>query len=64
VEGTHVSVRLAGSARGRFVGSGGRILAESEGLEFSFDAGREPRVRFEAEGRQGRIFLQPFFSTG
>jgi hypothetical protein len=62
-EGTRVSVRLAGSARGRFVGEGGRILAESEGLEFAFDARSEPRVRFEAEGRQGRVFLQPFFST-
>jgi hypothetical protein len=61
VEDRRIHVQLAENATGRFVGSGGRILAESDGREFSYAAAHEPRVRFEAEGRAGRIFLQPVF---
>ncbi len=62
VEGRTISVRLQAEARGRFVGPGGRILAASKGTDFSYTAGSEARVRFEAEGRPGMIFLQPFFA--
>jgi hypothetical protein len=62
VDGHSISVRLAAEARGRFVGPGGRILSASQGSEFCYTVGKEPRVRFEAEGRAGMIFLQPFFA--
>jgi hypothetical protein len=57
-----VTVRLASEAKGRFVGPGGRIASESEGIEFSCRHHGEAYLRFEAEGRAGRIFLQPFFA--
>jgi hypothetical protein len=62
VAGRSISVRLASEARGRFVGPGGRILSASQGREFGCTVGSEPRVRFEAEGGAGMIFLQPFFA--
>jgi hypothetical protein len=62
VEGRRILVRLAEQARGRFVGPGGRILAMWEGREFLYTTDGEPRIRFEAEGRAGRIFLQPFLA--
>ncbi len=40
LEGSTISVRLADEARGRFVGPGGRILAASEGREFSYHRGQ------------------------
>ncbi len=58
-----VSIRLASEARGRFVGPGGRILAEGTGIEFSRRHRGEAYLRFEAEGAGGRIFLQPFFAA-
>lgn len=62
VDGTSIRVGLAEPAAGRFVGPGGRILAAAEGRAFEYTWKGEPRVRFEAEGRAGRIFLQPFFA--
>jgi hypothetical protein len=62
-ESGEIRVRLSTDAKGRFVGPGGRILAESEGRAFAYRASTEEYVRFEAEGdtAQGRIFLQPFY---
>jgi hypothetical protein len=59
--GGRIQVRLDSDARGRFVGPGGKILAEAEGREFSLRGLDEDYVRFEAEGPKGRIFMQPFF---
>jgi hypothetical protein len=73
--GGEIRVRLAAEAKGRFVGPGGRVLAESEGLQFVYRATTEEYVRFEAAGTAGRpvghvsagcaahglIFLQPFY---
>jgi hypothetical protein len=61
VIGDEISVRLASDSEGRFIGPGGRVLQASGGCEFSYRAGEESYVRFEAEGPKGRIFLQPFF---
>ena len=44
---------------GRFVGAGGKILAESLGSRFAFAPSGEAYVRFEAESGRGRLFLQP-----
>jgi hypothetical protein len=62
VEAGRIEVHLAENAKGRFVGPGGRVLAEGEGRSFAYRTAGEPYVRFEAEGKAGRrIFLQPFF---
>jgi hypothetical protein len=59
--GGRIQVRLDSDARGSFVGPGGKVLAQTEGREFSLRVSDEDYVRFEAEGPKGRIFLQPFF---
>ena len=55
------SVDLEKPASGRFVGLGGVVLEASEGTAFSYLATDEPYVRFEAEGSDGRVFLQPMY---
>ena len=47
--------------KSRFVGLGGVVLEASEGTAFSYLATDEPYVRFEAEGSDGRVFLQPMY---
>jgi hypothetical protein len=54
-------VRLVEAAKGRFIGPGGRVLSEGEGSSFAYRTAGEQYVRFEAEGKAGRIFLQPCF---
>ena len=61
VNGGQIRVTVSGSATGRFVGPGGRVLATAKGTAFSFSSRGEAYVRFEAEGRQGMLFLQPMF---
>ncbi len=61
VEGDHVEIKLSAEAKGRFVGPGAKTLASSSGAQFSYDAGEEAYVRFEAESDAGRIFLQPLW---
>lgn len=56
-----IRVELSADARGRFVGPHGAVLSETDGRDFSFTAGDQAYVRFEAEGLEGRIFLQPFY---
>ncbi len=63
VDGLTVSVRLAAPARGRFIGPEGKVLSEAEGIAFSHRCSTEAYVRFEAEGKKGRVFLQPFFRS-
>jgi hypothetical protein len=63
VDGREIVVRLAASAAGRFIGPGGRVLKSAEGREFSWIYDREAYIRFEASGRDGQIFLQPFFTA-
>ena len=63
-EGGRIEVRLAEAAKGRFIGPGGRTLSEGEGSGFAYRTAGEQYVRFEAEGKAGRIFLQPFFAQG
>jgi hypothetical protein len=62
VQGDLIEVALSAAARGRFIGPGGRVLAATEGREAAFRAAGEAYIRFEAEGADGRIFLQPFFA--
>jgi hypothetical protein len=62
VEGREIKVRLAGSATGRFIGPGGRVIKSEEGRELSCLHSGEAYIRFEAEGTDGMIFLQPFFT--
>lgn len=62
VDGGEIRVKLAGEAHGRFIGPGGRVLREEDGAVFSFSYRGEEYIRFEAEGKPGRIFLQPFFA--
>jgi hypothetical protein len=64
VKGREINVRLASPGVGRFIGPGGRMLRTGEGRDFSCLHSGEAYIRFEAEGRDGRIFLQPFFSGG
>jgi hypothetical protein len=62
IRGDLMEVVLSAPARCRFIGPGGRVLASSEGREAAYRASGEAYVRFEAEGADGRIFLQPFFA--
>ncbi len=61
IKGETISVGLASSAEGRFVGPEGRVLSSGSGRGFLFRVSDQRYVRFEAEGGAGRIFLQPFF---
>ncbi len=61
-EHDRVEVQLAEHAKGRFIGPQGSVLAEGEGTSFAYRSAGEPYIRFEAEGKAGRIFLQPFFA--
>ena len=56
-----ISVEVDAPCTGAFVGPGGRTLTKGEGTRFTYRAGAEDYVRFEAEGKTGRIFLQPMF---
>ena len=56
-----ISVATAAACTGRFIGPGGRVLSEGEGVRFTYAAGGEAYVRFEAECESGRLFLQPMF---
>lgn len=64
LQGDEIKVRLDSDAEGRFVGPGGFVLGSGRGREFSHRVGAEAYVRFEAEGPNGRIFLQPFWAGG
>jgi len=61
IEGKRIHVELESKARGRFVGPGGKPLAGDVGTHFDYRVDGESYVRFEAEGKAGRIFLQPAF---
>jgi hypothetical protein len=61
VEGSRFIVETLVPCTGRFVGPGGTVLREDQGVRFSFTASGEPYVRFEAEGEAGMLWLQPFF---
>lgn len=63
VEGGEIAVEVNADCVGRFVGPGGAQLSIGEGTRFTYVAGEESYVRFEAEGEAGRIFLQPMFRT-
>lgn len=63
VEGPRVTVRLASPAEGSFVGPSGRLLARCEGRDFAWRHDGEAYVRFEARGKAGLLWLQPFFSA-
>jgi hypothetical protein len=62
VKGDEIGLRVSAETRGRFVGPEGRVLHEAVGMTFTYRADGEAYVRFEAEGKSGRIFLQPFFA--
>ena len=57
-----IEVELSSAASGRFVGPHGKVLASANDRAFSYQHDGEAYVRFEAEGEEGRIFLQPFFA--
>jgi hypothetical protein len=56
-----IQVKTSDSCVGRFVGPGAKVLAEGKGRFFEFTATDETYVRFEGEGKTGKIFLQPMF---
>lgn len=65
-----IVVTTADPCTGRFIGPGGAVLSEGEGVRFDYTVTDEAYVRFEAEAAerrpvrqaQGRLFLQPMFS--
>ena len=61
VDGSEIEVKTERVCDGRFVGPGGRILAEGKGRSFTYVASGERYVRFEGVCDAGRIFLQPMF---
>ena len=61
VEEQHIQIEVDAPCTGSFIGPEGRVLAESTGTQFSYRAGDEVYVRFEAQGDTGRIFLQPMW---
>ncbi len=61
VDGSHIGVRVSAPCAGRFVGPGGTVLHRGQGTFFEYEAGGQEYVRFEGEGEDGRIFLQPLF---
>ena len=61
VGGRRIRVRTAERCRGRFVGPRGQVLKETEATEFVYIATDEAYIRFEGEGKTGRLFLQPMF---
>lgn len=61
VRGEQINVEVNAECIGRFVGPRGTELATHKGSRFTYTAGDEAYVRFEAEGEMGRIFLQPMF---
>ncbi|MCC7262341.1 MAG: hypothetical protein IT369_07460 [Candidatus Latescibacteria bacterium] len=61
VRDEEISVQTAQPCTGRFLGPGGAPLSQGEGTRFTYRAGEEAYVRFEAEGEAGRLFLQPMF---
>jgi len=63
-EGELISVGFDSPCRGRFVGPGGRVLASGTERSFRYRLGPETYARFEAEGADGRLFLQPVYRTG
>jgi len=62
LDADRINIRLAAPASGRFIGPKGRVLVEATGREFAYRWSGDPYVRFEAEGNDGKIFLQPFFA--
>jgi hypothetical protein len=63
VDGDAIHVRLSARANGRFVGPEGKVLSGANDTEFACRHSGESYIRFEAEGKDGRIFLQPFFAA-
>lgn len=59
-----VRVEVGTPCTGRFIGPGGRTLAQSRGGVFEYKVTDEAYVRFEAEAESGQLFLQPMFRTG
>lgn len=59
-----ISVETAAVCTGRFIGPGGKVLSEGEGVRFAYTASDEAYVRFEGKSESGRVFLQPFFREG
>jgi len=57
----HIAVTIAAPCMGRFVGPGGQTLAQAQGMQFEYQMQDEAYVRFEAQGAQGQLFLQPMF---
>ena len=61
VAGNAVSVTVDNECDGSFVGPGGERLSTTTGRTFTYEANDQAYIRFQAEGENGRIFLQPMF---
>ena len=57
----YITVSVTAPCVGRFIGPGGQTLAQAEGTRFEYRVQHEAYVRFEAQGAQGQLFLQPIF---
>ncbi len=61
VDGADIEVHVSAACTGRFYGPGGTVLSQTQGTRFRYRAGTQDYVRFEGDGDNGRIFLQPLF---
>lgn len=57
----YIDITLETPGVGRVIGPGGKILKESEGCQFEYQATNEAYLRFEASSSTGQLFLQPMF---
>ena len=57
----HIVIDVGRLCTGRFVGPGGRVLAEARGARFAYTATEERYVRFEAKAGRAELFTQPMF---
>jgi hypothetical protein len=63
VEGEVIRVRLAAAAEGRFIGPEGRVLARSQGTDFTWRHDAVGYARFEAQVGTETLWTQPFFRS-
>ncbi len=56
-----IQVAVQSPCTGRFIGPGGRVLYQADGLRFEYSVTGEAYVRFEASSGPARLFLQPLF---
>ena len=59
--GREIHISFDTPCDGSFIGPGGKVYAQSHGVEFSYSLGDESYIRFQGKGDEGEIFLQPIW---